>query len=145
MAAQGENRAAMVGRPPISWEGNVQIPPRRHLDCIAIALGGFHADLDVVRIDQRVDQPDALHLIHRSVDPRHPDKNFACTFTIWDRLAGTLYVPDDAEKDTLVLGLGDGEERDFKTVWQLYATPFRNILGRLAARKSAAMNGVPAE
>jgi sterol desaturase/sphingolipid hydroxylase (fatty acid hydroxylase superfamily) len=98
----------------------------------------------------------ALHLIHHSVDPRHRDKNFAFTFTIWDRLAGTLYMPEDREKDTLVLGLGGGEERDFGSVWQLYATPFRNILARHGVptrwrrrgRNRTAderMDGVPAE
>jgi sterol desaturase/sphingolipid hydroxylase (fatty acid hydroxylase superfamily) len=87
----------------------------------------------------------ALHLIHHSVDPRHRDKNFAFTFTIWDRLAGTLYMPDDAEKDTLVLGLGDGEERDFQSVWQLYATPFRKLFARFAGRKPQATDGIPAE
>jgi sterol desaturase/sphingolipid hydroxylase (fatty acid hydroxylase superfamily) len=72
----------------------------------------------------------ALHLIHHSVDLKHRDKNFAFTFTFWDRLFGTLYMPEDAEKDTLVLGLGDGEEQDFRSVWQLYATPFRNLITR---------------
>ena len=100
----------------------------------------------------------ALHLIHHSVDAKHRDKNFAFTFTFWDRLAGTLYMPADAEKDTLVLGLGDGAEHDFKSVWQLYATPFRNLVARHRElmpwrtqgddRKRAdagAMPGVPAE
>jgi sterol desaturase/sphingolipid hydroxylase (fatty acid hydroxylase superfamily) len=72
----------------------------------------------------------ALHLIHHSVAMKHRDKNFAFTFTFWDRLFGTLYVPHDGEKDALVLGLGDGEERDFQSVWQLYATPFRNLVKR---------------
>ena len=101
----------------------------------------------------------ALHLIHHSVDPRHRDKNFAFTFTFWDRLAGTLYMPHDAEKDTLVLGLGDGEERDFRTVWQLYARPFRNLImrhrelmpwrnaeaGKHADTGRTPIDGVPAE
>jgi sterol desaturase/sphingolipid hydroxylase (fatty acid hydroxylase superfamily) len=72
----------------------------------------------------------ALHLIHHSVALKHRDKNFAFTFTFWDRLFGTLYMPDDAEKHTLVLGLGDGEEKEFDSVWALYATPFRNLLAR---------------
>jgi sterol desaturase/sphingolipid hydroxylase (fatty acid hydroxylase superfamily) len=80
---------------------------------------------------------------------KHRDKNFAFSLTIWDRLAGTLYMPDESEKDTLVLGLGDGEERDFQSVWQLYATPFRNLLSRVPGRKAAAppppLDGVPAE
>ncbi len=72
----------------------------------------------------------ALHQIHHSVALEHRDKNFAFTFTFWDRLFGTLYMPKDHEKDTLVLGLGEGQEQDFKSVWQLYATPFRNLITR---------------
>jgi sterol desaturase/sphingolipid hydroxylase (fatty acid hydroxylase superfamily) len=89
----------------------------------------------------------ALHLIHHSVDPKHRDKNFAFTFTLWDRVAGTLYMPDESEKDTLVLGLGDDEQRDFQSVWQLYATPFRNLLARRkrSATEAPPMDGVPAE
>jgi sterol desaturase/sphingolipid hydroxylase (fatty acid hydroxylase superfamily) len=99
----------------------------------------------------------ALHLIHHSIDMKHRDKNFAFTFTFWDRLFGTLYMPQDCEKETLVLGLGDGEERDFKSVWQLYATPFRNLIARHrelmpwrtrpkpGLAQGAPMDGVPAE
>ena len=72
----------------------------------------------------------ALHLIHHSVALEHRDKNFAFTFTFWDRLFGTLYMPEEHEKDGLALGLGDGAERDFQSVWQLYATPFRNLIKR---------------
>ena len=72
----------------------------------------------------------ALHLIHHSVALKHRDKNFAFTFTFWDRMFGTLYMPEESEKDRLVLGLGDGEDRDFQSVWQLYATPFRNLIKR---------------
>ncbi|HEY4920796.1 MAG TPA: sterol desaturase family protein [Xanthobacteraceae bacterium] len=99
----------------------------------------------------------ALHLIHHSVDVKHRDKNFAFTFTLWDRLFGTLYIPHETEKDTLVLGLGDGEERDFQSVWQLYTTPFRNLFTRHrelmpwrthnagSVAKERRMDGVPAE
>ena len=120
------------------------------LDFLYYTIGAYHLAHSHVwlmfpRILREIFYSPALHLIHHSVDPRHRDKNFAFTFTIWDRLAGTLYMPDESEKDTLVLGLGDGEERDFQTVWQLYATPFRNLLARLGRRKSATMDGVPAE
>ena len=99
----------------------------------------------------------ALHLIHHSVALEHRDKNFAFTFTFWDRLFGTLYMPQEREKDTLVLGLGDGREHELKTVWQLYVTPFRNLITRhrelmpwRTQRKptpaeAATMDGVPAE
>ncbi|HLH91428.1 MAG TPA: sterol desaturase family protein [Xanthobacteraceae bacterium] len=99
----------------------------------------------------------ALHLIHHSVAARHRDKNFAFTFTFWDRLFGTLYMPDDSEKDTLVLGLGDGEAHELNSVWQLYWTPFRNLIRRQhelmpwrsaakpPATNATAIDGIPAE
>ncbi len=132
------------------------------LDFLYYTIGAYHLAHSHVwlmfpRIAREIFLSPALHLIHHSVDPKHRDKNFAFTFTIWDRLFGTLYMPHDSEKDALVLGLGDGEERDYQSVWQLYATPFRNLVARhrelmpwrtqppdagAAARR---MDGVPAE
>jgi sterol desaturase/sphingolipid hydroxylase (fatty acid hydroxylase superfamily) len=105
------------------------------LDFLYYTIGAYHLAHSHVwlmfpRVLREVFLSPALHLIHHSVDMKHRDKNFAFTFTFWDRLFGTLYMPEDAEKDTLVLGLGDGEEQDFKSVWQLYATPFRNLIVR---------------
>jgi sterol desaturase/sphingolipid hydroxylase (fatty acid hydroxylase superfamily) len=121
------------------------------LDFLYYSIGAYHLSHSHVwlmfpRGVREIFYSPALHLIHHSVDLKHRDKNFAFTFTIWDRLAGTLYMPHASEKDTLVLGLGDGEERDFKSVWQLYATPFRNLMARVISRRGAgAPDGVPAE
>lgn len=105
------------------------------LDFLYYTIGAYHLAHSHVwlmfpRILREIFLSPALHLIHHSVDIKHRDKNFAFTFTFWDRMFGTLYMPEDAEKDALVLGLGDGEEHDFKSVWQLYATPFRNLITR---------------
>jgi sterol desaturase/sphingolipid hydroxylase (fatty acid hydroxylase superfamily) len=122
------------------------------LDFLYYTIGAYHLAHSHVwlmfpRILREIFLSPALHLIHHSVDIKHRDKNFAFTFTFWDRLFGTLYTPDDAEKDTLVLGLGDGEEQDFKSVWQLYATPFRNLITRhrelMPWRQSGAAEHVP--
>ena len=78
----------------------------------------------------------ALHMIHHSANPRHFDKNFAFSLTLWDRLFGTLYMPKDEEQHGLTLGVG-AEQGDYKTVWQLYTTPLRKaarILGREASK-----------
>src|SRR5262249_47489264 len=122
----------VYGGPP----GQVMLLGVNALDFLYYSVGAYHLAHSHVWLMfpkglREIFYSPALHLIHHSVDPKHRDKNFAFTFTIWDRLAGTLYMPDDAEKDTLVLGLGDGEERDFRSVWQLYTTPFRNLLARL--------------
>jgi sterol desaturase/sphingolipid hydroxylase (fatty acid hydroxylase superfamily) len=82
-------------------------------------------------IREHISSP-ALHLIHHSTNPKHFDKNFARFFTFWDRLAGTLYIPDCREE--LEFGLGEKDQRELSTVWQLYVTPFRNVLTRLRRR-----------
>jgi sterol desaturase/sphingolipid hydroxylase (fatty acid hydroxylase superfamily) len=73
----------------------------------------------------------ALHLIHHSVEPRHWDKNLAQTFTFWDRLAGTLYLP--TEREQLTFGIGDNKEADFATLFDLYFRPFRTLVSRQRA------------
>ena len=72
----------------------------------------------------------ALHLIHHSKKPAHRDKNFAVTFTFWDRLAGTLYMPEEHEQETLELGLDEADQQALQTLWQLYMTPFHAIFAR---------------
>lgn len=79
-------------------------------------------------IREHISSP-ALHLIHHSKDPKHFDKNFARFFTFWDRIAGTLYIPENQEE--LEFGLEEKDQRELKTVWQLYVTPFRNAFARL--------------
>lgn len=72
----------------------------------------------------------ALHLIHHSADPRHAGKNLGFCFAFWDRLAGTLYQPQDGERQDLVLGIDPESMSELQTTWQLYWTPIRNILVR---------------
>jgi sterol desaturase/sphingolipid hydroxylase (fatty acid hydroxylase superfamily) len=78
-------------------------------------------------IREHISSP-ALHLIHHSKNPKHFDKNFARFFTFWDRLAGTLYVPDG--KEDLEFGLSEREQMELQTVWQLYMSPFRKVAAR---------------
>jgi sterol desaturase/sphingolipid hydroxylase (fatty acid hydroxylase superfamily) len=106
------------------------------LDFLYYTIGAYHLSHSHIWVMfpkgiREVFLSPALHLIHHSSDPRHFDKNFAFSLTIWDRLAGTLYTPQDHEQHTLALGIGE-EMKDYKTVWQLYTTPLRNcarILG----------------
>jgi sterol desaturase/sphingolipid hydroxylase (fatty acid hydroxylase superfamily) len=89
----------------------------------------------------------AMHQIHHSKALRHRDKNFAVTFTFWDRIAGTLYMPAEQEKDELELGIDDVDQAQLKTTWQLYTTPFRHAVERhlLSPRSPAAANAAGAE
>lgn len=67
----------------------------------------------------------AQHQIHHSDAPQHFDKNMGFTFSIWDGLFGTLYVPK--EKEILTFGLGPKENEKFSTFWSLYLMPFINL------------------
>jgi sterol desaturase/sphingolipid hydroxylase (fatty acid hydroxylase superfamily) len=49
----------------------------------------------------------AMHQCHHSRAVRHHDKNFGEVFAVWDRMFGTLYVPEAPE--TLEFGLADSE------------------------------------
>ena len=64
----------------------------------------------------------ALHQIHHSSARQHADKNLGQIFTIWDRLAGTLYLPEREER--LQYGLWEGEHAEFRTLRALYFRPF---------------------
>lgn len=63
------------------------------------------------------------HQIHHSSDPRHYGKNRGYALALWDRIFGTLYVPQAEE--TLTFGLGDGTDGEWHSVAAMYGRPFR--------------------
>jgi sterol desaturase/sphingolipid hydroxylase (fatty acid hydroxylase superfamily) len=70
----------------------------------------------------------AQHQIHHGTAPEHIDVNYGLILSIWDRLAGTLYVPTC--KETVRYGLV-GERRPFPTVLSMYVRPFGDAWRRL--------------
>ncbi len=71
----------------------------------------------------------AHHQLHHSYEPRHLGCNRGFELAVWDRLYGTLYVPPQAP-ETFRMGLGDGSDGQWRTVWQLYARPFQMLWQR---------------
>ena len=67
----------------------------------------------------------AMHQIHHSLDERHQDKNIGLMFAFWDRLAGTLYVPE--KQETLHFGIKPEDQKKFSNVLNLYLVPFINV------------------
>lgn len=65
------------------------------------------------------------HQLHHSVDPRHYDKNFGLLFSFWDRLFGTLYVPDPNED--FKFGLMERDVRDYQSLSGLYLMPLKRM------------------
>lgn len=85
----------------------------------------------------------ALHLIHHSSDPKHWDKNFSRIFVFWDRLSNSLYMP--AEKEDLKFGIGNGQDGQFNTVYNLYVLPFVDAARRLRGSETGGDAPQPAE
>ncbi len=64
------------------------------------------------------------HQLHHSTNPKHFDKNFGLMLSIWDRMFGTLHIPEPAENFSFGLGL---ESRDYQSTVGLYILPLRKI------------------
>jgi sterol desaturase/sphingolipid hydroxylase (fatty acid hydroxylase superfamily) len=64
----------------------------------------------------------AQHQIHHGSEPRHFDKNFGLIFSLWDWIAGTLYVPRAVEQ--VRFGLSGREHEEYNSLWRLYSLPF---------------------
>ncbi len=66
----------------------------------------------------------AMHHIHHSYLPQHWDKNFAAVTSIYDRLFGTLFVP---EKDEFTpWGIGPESQDQNRSLWHNIVGPFRD-------------------
>lgn len=69
-------------------------------------------------------QSPAMHHTHHSYLQKHWDTNFAAVTSIWDRLFGTIYLP---EKDEYTpWGIGPETQADYRSFWQNTAGPFRD-------------------
>lgn len=69
------------------------------------------------------------HQLHHSVAERHWDKNFGLTLSIWDRLFGTLVVPEPNED--FVFGLTDNEHDEYQSLYKLHVVPLKKIAGHI--------------
>lgn len=81
----------------------------------------------------------AQHQIHHSTNPKHYDKNFGVVFAIWDWMFGTLYLI--RKREYLTFGLGEREDREFRSLWRVYwypfASAFRVAFPEIRRRRSA--------
>jgi len=66
----------------------------------------------------------AMHHVHHSYLEKHWDKNFSVITSLWDRLFGTLYIP---EKDEYTpWGIGPNEQHNYRSYWQNCISPFKD-------------------
>ena len=69
------------------------------------------------------------HQLHHSVAEKHWDKNFGLGLTVWDRMFGTLVIPEPDED--FVFGLTENEHDDYQSLYKLHVVPLQKIAGRL--------------
>ena len=89
-----------------------------------------------------------LHPIHHSALIEHRGKNLGFTggLILWDRLAGTLYVPKPDEHIVYGVSLDElGENNPHRTLWRFLADPFVEAAKTLRRRRppSAPSGTVP--
>jgi len=69
------------------------------------------------------------HQLHHSIAQKHWDKNFGLTLSIWDRLFGTLVIPEPDED--FVFGLTGDEHDEYQSLYRLHVIPLQKIGHRL--------------
>ena len=89
--------------------------------------------------------PPHFHPFHHSALPHHQDKNLGITggLTLWDKLAGTLYVPKPGEMDEIVYGstLNElGDNNPHRTLLRFLVSPVVAAVKHLVGGKPKAMH-----
>ncbi len=79
------------------------------------------------------------HQLHHSVAVEHHDKNFGLMLSVWDRLFGTLVVPQPGESFTF--GLSGENSREYQSLSGLYVLPLRRMATRAWPRRLPASAG----
>ena len=74
-------------------------------------------------------QSPVMHHTHHSYLEKHWDTNLAAVTSLWDRLFGTLYIP---EKDEYTpWGLGPETQDQYRSFWQNTTGPFKDWFAML--------------
>jgi sterol desaturase/sphingolipid hydroxylase (fatty acid hydroxylase superfamily) len=77
-------------------------------------------------------QSPAFHIVHHSDLPQHRNKNLGNWTTVWDRIFGTLYVPQP--KESYRFGIGDELlERSHKSLIGIYFWQTGRVLKQLCS------------
>jgi sterol desaturase/sphingolipid hydroxylase (fatty acid hydroxylase superfamily) len=88
------------------------------------AFRHYHVQFRYPRALEKWLQSPAMHHTHHSYLPEHRDTNLAVVTSVWDRMFGTLYIPEPDEHTPW--GLGPGEQDGYRTFWQNVSGPFRD-------------------
>lgn len=85
----------------------------------------------------KVFYPPHFHLIHHSALPEHRDKNLGLTggLCLWDKLAGTLYIPKPDERIVYGASMEElGDDNPHRTLWGFLWRPFVEAVKTLRPR-----------
>ena len=127
-------------------EALVMSPFQLHVVMLVFFLFGFHLRhshvwLPYTGVLGKLLISPAHHQVHHSSAERHWDRNMGFIFAFWDWMFGTLHVPDK-KQEQFPLGIG-GEEKEFSSVWRLYALPFVKAWRRVARRRARRVPPAP--
>lgn len=67
------------------------------------------------------------HQLHHSIDPAHYNSNYGLLFSVWDRMCGTLIVPEPDQDFTF--GLANQEDDEYQSLLRLHCVPIRKMIG----------------
>lgn len=79
-------------------------------------------------------QSPAMHHVHHSYLEKHWDRNFAAVTSIYDRMFGTLYIPETDEYTPW--GIGPETQAEYRTFWQNTRGPFLDWYRLLRGQRS---------
>jgi sterol desaturase/sphingolipid hydroxylase (fatty acid hydroxylase superfamily) len=65
------------------------------------------------------------HQLHHSIDPKHYDRNYGLLLSVWDRIFGTLAVPQPGQHFTF--GLSNNEHEEYQSLTRLHILPIIKI------------------
>ena len=82
------------------------------------------------RVERWIISP-AMHQIHHSDKEKHFDRNMGGSLAIWDRMFGTLHIPQGREVEAYGIG---PETADFRALDVIYFRPFTAAYGHLQRR-----------
>jgi len=104
-----------------------------------------HVVLSFGKTLDRVFYSPNLHKVHHSALPQHRDKNLGFTggLCLWDKLAGTFYIPLPDEQLVYGASLEElGENNPHRTLWRFLSGPFVAAAKTLRRRSSPSAEGV---
>jgi sterol desaturase/sphingolipid hydroxylase (fatty acid hydroxylase superfamily) len=101
------------------------------------AFRHYHVQFRYPRWLEKWLQSPAMHHTHHSYLPQHLDTNLAAVTSLWDRMFGTLYIPEPDEPTPW--GLAPEEQAECRSFTQNVVAPFRawRDLLRAPGRRSA--------